>query len=458
MKSKKLVCLGLSAVLLASVAAFAGCNFANTQKPGDDVDADDNKEASVFLTVGVHQNSAEKRLMQTWINAFQKKYPEVSITITKQYSAMSSLIEYKTGGTLPDICWTAGDQHAEYSDPVNMGYFRNLADEEKFEGSAQFYSGFYDELIETTQLYQGEGGRWFVPRDYNRLVVYYNKTIFDAMDIPVPTDDWTWEQFNETCQKLMTKTNDVKCNKAIEWRNWAPLHYTMVKNFGASYVGSDGRFEFDSAEGKACYDWYRNWIRSSAVVGEGGSFSAYSSRSAATPAAAMLVDTYAKLADYAARAETNNWELNVAAFPNFKQEDGGDGYTGVGCSGYAITTTCTDETKLEWAWKFLKWCMSPEGYDTVADIGVLCPALKEMNNSGEWLNYDVGGTVINYNAYVATSSNDLDVNFQSVLPSTTDQGHLVSCALTMWNNAPTTDWNSAISKFKSTYESATGIK
>lgn len=458
MKAKKLVCLALSAAMLASMAAFAGCNFSNTQKPDDDVDADDNKEASVFLTVGVLQTSNEKNLMQTWINAFQKKHPEVSIKISKQYSSMDGLINFKSAGTLPDICWTAGDQHAEYSDPVNMGYFRNLADETKFPGSEAFYAGFYDEIVKTTQLYDGEGGRWFVPRDYNRLVIYYNKTIFDNMGIETPKDDWTWTDFTQTCNALMTSSNNVKCKKAIEWRNWAPVHYTMANNFGASYVDEEGRFQFDTEAGKACYEWYQNWARNVATIGEGGSFSAYSAKSQANPSAAMMVDTYAKLSDYATRAETNNWELNVAAFPNFKQADGSDGYTGAGCSGYAITTTCTDQTKLDWAWKFLKWCMSSEGYDAVAELGVVCPALTEMSNSGEWLNFDVGGTVINYNAFVATNTNDLDVNFQSVLSSTTDQGHLVSCALTFWNNAPSTPWATAVSSFKSSYESATGIK
>lgn len=457
MKSKKLICLGLSAAMCLSMAAFAGCNFANTQKPDDEVKGDDNVEASVFLTVGTLQPTSERNLMQTWINAFQKKHPEVSIKISKTYSSMDALIQYKSSNALPDICWTAGDQHAEYSDPVNMGYFQNLADETKFEGSDEFFAGFYDELVNTTQLYRGEGGRWFVPRDYNRLVIYYNKTVFDAMGISVPTDDWTWTDFTTTCNALMTKTNDVQCAKAIEWRNWAPVHATMVKNFGASYVDDTGHFTFDSAEGEACYNWYQNWIKSTAVVGEGGSFSSYSENKKATPAAAMMVDTYANLSKYATRAEANNWELNVAAFPNYEQADG-DGYTGAGCSGYAITTTCTDEVKREWAWKFLKWCMSREGYDAVAELGVVCPALKELSDSGEWLNFDVGGTIINYNAFVANSSNDLDVNFQSVLHSTTDQGHLVTGAMTMWNSASATPWSEAVSTFKSSYESATGIR
>ena len=265
---KKVMCIFAAVLLALSVFAIAGCKVSNTQKPDSEVKPDENKEASVFLNVGVLQKSSEKNLMQTWINAFQKKYPEVSITISKTYSSMSDLITYKTSNALPDICWTAGDQHAEYSDPLNMGYFRNLADESKFDGSAKFFGGFYDELIDTTHLHGGDDGIWFVPRDYNRLVIYYNKTVFDQMGLALPTDTWTWNDFTSICNKLVAGANGVKCKKAIEWRNWAPVHYTMARNFGADYIDDTGRFTFDTDEGKACFDWYKNWVKDIAVIGQ----------------------------------------------------------------------------------------------------------------------------------------------------------------------------------------------
>lgn len=480
MKKKVLGCILALALAVAAMFSFAGCGVSNTKKPDTDVDADDNKEASVFLKVGVLQKASERNLMQTWINAFQKLHPEVSITISKQYSAMDALTGYVTAKAMPDICWTAGDQHAPYSDPQNLAYFRNLAEtyteevtdeatgektmveKERFEGSKKFFAGFYDELIATTHIHSEDTGIWFVPRDYNRLVIYYNKTIFDNMGIATPTDEWTWQDFMTTCEKLTTKTTvggkEYVCDKAIEWRNWAPVHYTMVKNFGGDYIDSNYKFIFDNAEGEACYTWYKDFIKKYATVGEGGSFGAYSSKTATKPSAAMMVDTYANLSDYANRASLNNWELNVAAFPNFVQADESMGYTGAGCSGYAITKACTDPEKLQWAWKFLQYCMSVKGYNAVAELGVVCPALKSLRRAGDWLNFSVKDTVINYNAYVAQSSKDLDVNFQGKLKDTTDQGHLVSGALKFWNDARGTSWDSNISTFKKSYQSATGNK
>ena len=457
MKKKILSMFVVFALAVAAMFSLAACRVQNTQTGDDDIDADHNEEASVFLTVGTLMDSSERNLMQTWINEFQNLHPEVSIEITKTYNSMPELINYDSTNSLPDICWTAGDQHASYSDPQNLAMFQNLADETKFEGSAEFFDGFYDEIIETTHYKDGDTGIWFVPRDYNRLVIYFNLTVFQNFGIEIPQNGWTWEDFIDTCQALM----GAGCAKAVEWRNWAPVHSTMMKNFGAEYIDENGYFAFDSDEGAAVYDWYRNFISSSsgyAITGEGSVFGSYSENTASRPRAAMVVDTYARMSYYTGRAESNNWVCDAVAFPNYVQADGSAGYVGAGCSGYAITKACTDETELSWAWEFLKWCMSREGYDTVADLGVVCPALESMRHSGEWTSYESNGYVVNYTAFVDDSTNDLNLNYQNVLESTTDQETLIGLALELWNNAYATPYSTAVSNMKSAYESATGIR
>lgn len=176
------------------------------------------------------------------------------------------------------------------------------------------------------------------------------------------------------CDRLL----EAGCSKAIEWRNWAPVHSTMMKNFGAQYIDENGYFAFDTPEAEACYNWYKGFISKYAITGEGSIFGSYSINTANAPRAAMVVDTYANLSYYTGRAEKNDWICDAASFPNYVQldENGkkiGDGYVGAGCSGYAITTSCTDEQKLKWAWEFLRYCLSEEGYDEVASLGRRMP-------------------------------------------------------------------------------------
>jgi len=41
-----------------------------------------------------------------------------------------------------------------------------------------------------------------LPYTKGGFYVFYNKNMFDAAGVPYPTDDWTWEEFEETAKKL----------------------------------------------------------------------------------------------------------------------------------------------------------------------------------------------------------------------------------------------------------------
>ena len=102
--------------------------------------------------------------------------------------------------------------------------------------------------------------------------------------------------------------------------------------------------------------------------------------------------------------------------------------------------------------------MSEEGYNEVASLGVVCPALESMRDSGAWTQFESSGYVVNYRAFVDDSTNDLSLNYQNVLQSTTDQGELVGMILSFWNSALSTDFTSAARDLKQSYESVTNIR
>lgn len=436
----KKICAVLLSLLLAFilVVPMSGCTIDMGKTGNDDDDPADvpsgpdvevNEDADVELTIGLLGKEQEKSVMQAWINAFQRKNPEVSITITKNMGGMAEIINWDSAGELPDIVWTAGDQHSPYS---GSGYFQDLSDESKFEGSSDFFADFYDALIDSTHYSSEDEGIWFVPRDYNRLVIYINETAFDQAGVEIPENDWTWEDFTQTCQALM----DAGVRKAIEWKKWRPVYTTMLTNFGGSYIDDEGNFALNSAEGQACYEFYEQiYSRDGfAIAGEGASFKAYSGvLSSSVP---MIVDVRPQLPDYVATAYSGNWSVTARAFPNYVQADGSAGFVGTGCSGYGITKACTDEAKLDWAWKFLKWCMSEEGYNEVAYLGNIVPAIKTMRSSGDWTEYTYGGISIGYEAFVAENTSDIFLNYYNPLPNQ-KQDTVIRMIDTFWNKAGT---------------------
>ncbi len=456
MKKRWIGMIAAAVMVMLAVFSFTACKVQRSEGPDKpNTDIDENPEASVFLTVGTLIDDNEKALMARWANKFQADNPEVSIRLSKSYSNVDKLIDWKGKDEMPDIVWTAGDQHAFYS---HEGYFHDLSDETKFPGSAAFFQGFYDEVFATTHRSNEDAGVWYVPRDYNRIAIYYNKTIFDKMGIAYPQDGWTWEQFEQTCAALTTEKNGFRCSKAIEWRDWEPIYTTMMRNYNSQYVDNSGKAALRSQGTQDLYNWFAGKFRSYAIVGEGQAFRAFSNRStkpSTTAQAAMVTDTYAHMGLYSDAATRLNWSVDVVSFPAFTSADNKKGYVGAGCSGYAITTDCTEADKLEWAWKFLKYCMSEQGYNDVADLGVVCPALKSMRNEGKWTQYESNGTAVNYRAFVDDSTDDAELNYFNVLKNGWQQEQLKAFAKAFWSaNLGGTSYASAVKDFEDSCKGA----
>lgn len=445
---KKIMTIVLSLIMALCVFAMGGCTF---QTDVDDdkgkVDIEENTDAEIQLSVGVLAKQSERDIMQAWINAYQKKNQNVGISIKKVFQGMPDLISWKSTGELPDIVWTSGDQHAPYS--VD-GYFQDLSDTEKFAGGSEFFDGFYDAVVKSTHYSDEDNGIWFVPRDYNRLVIYYNKTAFADAGVDLPVNNWTWEDFENTCNALM----DAGVKKAIEWRLWAPVFTTMLTNYGGSYFDESGNLTLASDNTKACYDKLVGMLDSStgyAMGGDGGSFTAYSGDlGGAVP---MIVDVRPQLTGYCRAASSAGWQLDAAPFPNFKQADGSDGFVGAGCSGYAISSQCTDEKNRQAAWDFLKWCMSEEGYDALAEnnIGDIVPALKSLSAGGSWREYSYFDEIqVSAEPFVATNTKDIFLNYYNV-QDVKYYSDIITMSTKFWQGVGEKSYKSAIDEFVASF-------
>lgn len=457
---KKRIIALISGVLAAAMSFSISACKVDTGKTSESnkesigpVEPESNEDAEIELTVGTLGKQDEQSLMQAWINEYQKLNKNVGIKITKNMGGMPEIINWTSAGTLPDIVWTAGDQHSPYS---GSGYFQDLSNESIFEGSQAFFDGFYESIIDSTHYSSEDNGIWFVPRDYNRLVIYINVSAFEAAGVEVPDNDWTWDEFIEICNKL----KKAGAKKAVEWKSWRPVYTTMLTNFGGKYLNDDGSFALESDEAKACYEFYENFYAAKseagdpaeaalAIKGEGAAFKKYAG--AITGSIPMVVDVRPQLTTYMQSAYAGDWTLDVRAFPNFTQEGGAAGYVGTGCSGYGITKACTDETKRAEAWKFLKWCMSEEGYNAVSYLGNIVPAIKSMRNSGEWRDYSYGGMSVDADAFVADNTTDIFLNYYNVLPNS-KQDSFIRLTDKFWDNVGTgNSFAKACGDFKQDY-------
>lgn len=138
------------------------------------------------------------------IARFKVKYPNV--TIETQFVPQPTWGEYNNSflnqvatGDVPDVFAAAIEGFAEIA---SKGLLVNLEDITAKDPAAAAVLGDIEQNLLDGMRTRPSGELNFFPTEWNNIVMYYNKDMFDFAGIPYPASDWTWADFVEIAQKL----------------------------------------------------------------------------------------------------------------------------------------------------------------------------------------------------------------------------------------------------------------
>lgn len=83
-------------------------------------------------------------------------------------------------------------------------------------------------------MFQYEGGTYGIPKDYNTLGLFYNKDMFDEAGVEYPTNEWTWDNFINACEKLKAYY-EPQGKYALVLQNEIARFQPILEMFGASF-------------------------------------------------------------------------------------------------------------------------------------------------------------------------------------------------------------------------------
>ena len=401
---KRILSLALTALM--SVAVLAGCG-------GGGDGGEEDAGGKIKITVSVNgSDAAEGALMQKWKQAYEAKNPNVTIAVksfnTEYANAIMSYM--RSEKNMPDIMWTTGELHSKYSEE---GVFVNMKDMIAGDSSIDL-SDFYEASVSATHKNSQDDGVYFMPRDYNKCVLFINKVMFRAAgfseeEIAGLKDGWDYDKFIETCQRLReAMDSEVNGLKA----SWVPVDARMdfnavycsfVKHYGGEFV-EDDKVDFLSEKNLNAYGQIfelidKNYI---AEYGEKGSTTFASYR------AAMGINVRPSLPNM---PNNNNYDIDFLPLPL--------DHVGVGCSGYAITYIAKDrvsssefntekKTNQDYAFDFLKFIVSEEGQKIGAETGSIIPVRTDMYNDASWTAYMSAD--INHEAFISSPEKDFSTS------------------------------------------------
>lgn len=373
----KIAAIMLAAVMATVIFTAAGCGGATVGVRGDNAKDD-------VLTVGIAGDSGESVIIETLRRPFEKMYKEkTGKTITVSSTRING--EYingiqtrKNANNLPNIVQVY-DYAAEF-----LTYREVL---EPISGFMERDGVSDTDFVPSVVSFMKSGGTnddkvYWAARDYNRVVVMYNKDIFDAAGVSYPQNGWTWDEFTAACKNLSDASETIKAatNRSVFYPvdanlNFEAVYYPAIRSFGGDIYDTAAGSAFKNEQGvkRGLTELY-NLVDKGYSLAPGQSGTAFSVKEAA-----MYFCVRPNIVSAAThlRKPDGTSPIDFVTMPTFTDNE--KSYVGMGCTGYGITVSCP-ENKRELAWEFLKFVMSEEGQTLLSSSGSGFPMRKDMLN------------------------------------------------------------------------------
>ncbi|MEZ4666416.1 MAG: sugar ABC transporter substrate-binding protein [Anaerolineae bacterium] len=331
------------------------------------------QDAQTEITYMMWGAPEELAVWQVIVDDFQAANPniKVSVDVSDWESYWNKLQTLFAGGTPPDVF--AMDAPL-YPDWQSRDVLLNL--QPYLDAEPTLLDGFYPV---TLQAYKREDGYYGLPRDFQTIVLFYNKDMFDAAGMEYPTDDWTLDDLREAAKKLTLDTNG---DGVTDQFGFSSDYYDMELFWSEAIWGYGGEIinpEYTQtllAEGSARDAWHymADMMLTDKTVPDPDQVAQYGYDVFAAGAAAMttighwVVPTYSQLP----------FKWDVSAFPAGPAGRA----TSVNSAGFVVAKASQNADA---AWQFIKFAIGDDGQKRLTELGFAIPVLQSVAESPVYL-------------------------------------------------------------------------
>lgn len=203
--------------------------------------------AAVRISMYAAAGPDQKPLFDRQLAEFRKIHPDVKVKlILAPWAQYATKLQTLIGaGDTPDVMWLIAGAGVAFDVTAfaKKGIILDLAPYVRFEGT-----GVIPAVLDLMRV---DGGIYAVPFEFNNLLLYYNKDIFDKAGLEYPTEDWTWEDMLSDAKKL---TRDFNGDGRIDQYGISNAADTYVNDLwiwqagGEVFNGDGTKVMFDTPE------------------------------------------------------------------------------------------------------------------------------------------------------------------------------------------------------------------
>jgi multiple sugar transport system substrate-binding protein len=323
----------------------------------------------------VFGDPAELVAYQNLVASFEAEHPEIAISlrhIPSQAEYRRRLATDFSGRAPPDVMLLNYRRFATFAGSGGLEPLERYLEQSAVIDAGDFFSIAIDSFSLDDIL-------WCIPQNVSSLVVYYNISLFDAVGLAYPTDDWTWDHLLVAARAL---TQDVDGDGQTDQYgvgivpNLFRLAPFVWQNGGeiVDVTQNPTRLTLDSPASLEALQWFVDLQVKEQVVPDAVSESAESSESRfLNGRLAMLFNSRRGVPTYRT-IEGLDWD--VAPLPGRKERAGI-----LHSDGYCMAAATADKAA---AWAFIEYANSPVGQALVAETGRTVPSLIKVAESSDF--------------------------------------------------------------------------
>jgi multiple sugar transport system substrate-binding protein len=340
---------------------------------------DEPSDGSTSITLGYYAEAGGPAdgTMRKLVDEFTQANPGIKVKIeAAAYDEFYTRLRAQlAGGTAPDVWLSDGALVQEYAGR------NSLRDLTKYLSSvnADDYYG-----IDLIRKGDPKGRLFAFPQGAQATALFYNKALFTAAGVALPTAEWTYDDLLAAAKKLTKDTNGDGKPDVYGMRVFSPSFaeswWPMVKAFGGEVLDDNGKVALDSPQSKAAFDWMRNAIYQEKVAPDPVTTEALGKSQALFPSSvvAMQFGIYARIQTAAQK------KVDMGVVPLPKGPGGLRGET-ANINAWVINRGSSD-AKADAAWKWIEHFSGEGPQKAWTQIGEAIPINKKVAAAPEFRN------------------------------------------------------------------------
>lgn len=328
------------------------------------------------IRFGTVNDPAVDRVNQLLIENFEAQHPGVEVIV--EYIPGADLVSTYTtqaaAGTLPDVVFLADLFVVPFAQGGIVFDMQPLAEaDESFD-----LSDIYDNLLGLSRV-DGEG-LYMIPSSYDVVTMYYNQSMFEEAGAPLPSPDWTWDDYTAACTTILEATGNYCFANGgglptFEWWAWV---VPFVQGYGGSLVSEEGMATLTTPETLAGFQAYVNMWTESGIAQPLDFDAGGNCFLVGECATAFFIPGFMS----ALRSlEPQPFEWNVEVIPSHPEGK----FTGMGTYGFAVSANAQDPSL---AWDFVKHLASADAQLAIASNYAGTPLLASLREDPAIVNLD----------------------------------------------------------------------